>query len=130
MDAGAELLAEKRGLRLDRVVLLGRTFEEYRRYFLLKPEELIARDVLDMAGGVSSFCAEANACGIRVISFDPIYSLSAEGIAARSEPDLEAVYRAIGNVPIYRWSYYKTPERMREFRQCAYSILCPTTKPP
>ncbi len=60
MDAGAELLAEKRGLRLDRVVLLGRTFEEYRRYFLLKPEELIARDVLDMAGGVSSFCAEAN----------------------------------------------------------------------
>jgi hypothetical protein len=24
----------KRGLQLDRVVLLGRTFEEYRRYFL------------------------------------------------------------------------------------------------
>jgi len=65
-----------------------------------------------------------------VTSFDPIYPLSAEEIAARSEPDLEAVYRAIGNVPIYRWSYYKTPERMREFRQCAYSILCPTTKPP
>ena len=130
MDAGAELLAEKRGLRLDRVVLLGRTFEEYRRYFLLKPEELIARDVLDMAGGVSSFCAEANACGIRVISFDPIYSLSAEGIAARSEPDLEAVYRAIGNVPIYRWSYYKTPERMREFRQCAYSAFVSDYKIP
>ena len=50
MDAGAELLAEKRGLRLDRVVLLGRTFEEYRRYFLLKPEELIARDVLGCGG--------------------------------------------------------------------------------
>ena len=31
----------KRGLQLDRVVLLGRTFEEYRRYFLLKPQELI-----------------------------------------------------------------------------------------
>src|SRR5437773_3919247 len=76
MDAGAELLAEKRGLRLDRVVLLGRTFEEYRRYFLLKPEELIARDVLDMAGGVSSICVEVNGKQTRdFIRFD-IYVVS------------------------------------------------------
>jgi hypothetical protein len=40
-----DLIDTKRGLRLDRVVLLGRTFEEYRRYFLLKPEELIGKDV-------------------------------------------------------------------------------------
>jgi hypothetical protein len=105
MRSGTELLPAKRGLRLDRVVLLGRTFEEYRRYFLLKPQELIGKDVLDVAGRVSSFCAEANARGIRVTSFDPIYSLSAEEIAARSEPDLEAVYRAIGAVPTYRWGY-------------------------
>jgi hypothetical protein len=26
-------------------------------------------------------------------------------------------------VPTYRWSYYKTPERMREFRERAYSIF-------
>jgi hypothetical protein len=87
MRAGAELIPGKRGLRFDRIVLLGRTFEEYRRYFLLKPEELIGKDMLDVAGGVSSFCAEANACGIRVTSFDPIYSLPAQQIAERSEPD-------------------------------------------
>jgi hypothetical protein len=68
-----------------------------------------------VAGGVSSFCAEANARGIRVTSFDRIYSLPAEQIAERSEPDLESVYRTIGSVPTYRWSYYETPERMREF---------------
>jgi hypothetical protein len=49
--------------------------------------------------------------------------LSAQEIAARSEPDLEAVYHAIGTVPTYRWSYYKTPERMREFRERAYSTF-------
>jgi hypothetical protein len=76
-----------------------------------------------VAGGVSSFCAEANARGIRVTSFDPIYPLPAEQIAERSEPDLESVYRTIGSVPTYRWSYYKTPERMREFRERAYSIF-------
>jgi hypothetical protein len=128
MRAGAELIPGRRGLRLDRIVLLGRTFEEYRRYFLLKPEELIGKDVLDVAGGVSSFCAEANACGRRVTSFDPIYSLPAQQIAERSEPDLESVYRTIGSVPTYRWSYYKTPERMREFRERAHSIFSRITK--
>jgi hypothetical protein len=90
---------------------------------LLKPQELVGKDVLDVAGGVSSFCAEANARSIRVTSFDPIYSLLAEEIAARSEPDLEAIYRAIGTVPTYRWSYYKTPECMRELRERAYSTF-------
>src|SRR5437899_12704313 len=99
----------KRGLQLDRVVLLGRTFEEYCRYFLLKPDHLIGKRVLDVAGGVSSFCAEANKLGINVTSFDPIYCLSPEKIMERSEPDLEAVYRAIGSVPTYRWVITKIP---------------------
>ena len=34
------MISTRRGLQLDRVVLLGRTFEEYRRYFLLEPEAL------------------------------------------------------------------------------------------
>jgi hypothetical protein len=63
----------KRGLQLDRVVLLGRTFEEYRRYFLLDPDRLIGKRVLDVAGGVSSFCAEGSKLGIKVTAFDPIH---------------------------------------------------------
>jgi hypothetical protein len=113
----------KRGLQLDRVVLLGRTFDEYRRYFLLEPEELAGKTVLDVAGGVSSFCAEANARGIRVTSFDPIYSLTPEKIAERCEPDLESVFHSIGSVPTYCWTYYKNPERMRELRKRASSMF-------
>jgi len=116
-------MRSKRGLQLDRVVLLGRAFKEYRRYFLLEPDNLVGKSVLDVAGGVSSFCAEANMLGIKVTSFDPIYSLTPEKIMERSEPDLEAVYRAIGNVPTYRWSYYKNPERMRELRKRASTIF-------
>ena len=113
----------KRGLQLDRVVLLGRTFEEYRRYFLLEPDHLMGKRVLDVAGGVRSFCAEANNLGINVTSFDPIYCLSPEKIMERSEPDLEAVYRAIGSVPTYRWGYYKNPDYMRELRKRASTIF-------
>jgi hypothetical protein len=116
-------MQNKHGLELDRVVLLGRTFEEYRRYFLLEPGDLIGKRVLDVAGGVSSFCAEANQLGIKVTSFDSIYSLPPEKITERSEPDLESVYRAIGRVPTYRWGYYKNPECMRELRKRASTIF-------
>ena len=112
-----------RGLQLDRVVLLGRTFEEYRRYFLLEPEKLIGKTVLDVAGGVSSFCAEANDFGIKVTAFDPIYSLSREKIRERSDPDLESVYRTIGLVPTYRWGFYKNPDYMRTLRERASAIF-------
>jgi len=55
---------ETRGLQLDRVVcLLGRTFESIDGNFLLEPEKLIGKTVLDVAGGISSFCAEANNLG-------------------------------------------------------------------
>ena len=117
------LIRAKRGRQLDRVVLLGRTFEEYRRYFLLEPTALIGKRVLDVAGGVSSFCAEANDLGIRVTSFDPIYSLPAEKIMERSEPDLASVYREIGRVPTYRWDFYKNPEYMRALRERASTLF-------
>jgi len=113
----------KRGLQLDRVVLLGRTFEEYRCYFLLEPDSLVGKKILDVAGGVSSFCAEANALGINVTSFDPVYSLPPEKITERSEPDLESVYKAIGSVPTYRWDFYKNPGYMRELRKRASTIF-------
>ena len=85
-----------------RRVLLGRAFEEYRRYFLLEPGELIGKAVLDVAGGVNSFCAEGNNLRIEVTAFDPIYSLSPANIKKRSGTDLESVYRTIGLVPTYR----------------------------
>jgi ubiquinone/menaquinone biosynthesis C-methylase UbiE len=113
----------RRGLELDRVVLLGRTFEEYRRYFLLEPPELIGKRVLDVAGGVSSFCAEANNLGIKVAAFDPIYSMSRQKIRERSDPDLESVYRSIGLVPTYRWGFYKNPDYMRELRERASAVF-------
>jgi SAM-dependent methyltransferase len=116
-------MSTKRGLQLDRVVLLGRTFDEYRRYFLLQPHELIGKRILDVAGGVSSFCAEANNLGIKVTAFDPIYSLSLEKIRERSDPDLESVYQTIGLVPTYRWGFYKNPDYMRTLRERASNIF-------
>ena len=108
-----------KGLQLDHVVLLGRTFEEYRRYFLLEPDGLRGKCVLDVAGGVSSFTAEANDVGIRAISVDPIYSLAPEEIARRSGPDLDKVIAGVRGLPTYRWNAYRDPEHVRELRERA-----------
>jgi hypothetical protein len=99
--------------------LLGRTRISAR----LPTKELIGKTILDVAGGVSSFCAEANNLGIKATAFDPIYSLSPEKIRERSDPDLESVYRSIGLVPTYRWGFYKNPDCMRVLRECASVIF-------
>jgi hypothetical protein len=110
----------KQGLILDKVVLLGRTFEEYARYFALEPTELRGKSVLDVASGVSSFCAEANAQGIRTTAFDLIYHLPVEDIQARCEPDLDHVVNAVRGLKTYKWEFYQSPERLRTFRERAY----------
>ena len=114
-------MSEKRGLRLDRVVLLGRTFDEYAAFFGFRPEEWEGLKVLDVASGVSSFCAEAAGKGIDATGLDPIYEWQASEIEKRCEPDLEAVFNAIGGLPVYRWkTSYENPEQMKGLRRRAY----------
>lgn len=113
----------KQGLVLDKVVLLGRTLDEYRRYFALDLDSLRGKTVLDVASGVSSFCAEANQLGIRVTAFDAIYELDGEQIRQRCEPDLDHVTDAIRDLKTYRWGFYESPEKLRVLRERAYKTF-------
>src|SRR6266498_4173048 len=79
----------KQGLVLDKVVLLGRTFEEYVRCFALDRAALRGQAILDVASGVSSFCAEAHAQGLDSTAFDLIYEQSLEEIEALCGADVE-----------------------------------------
>jgi len=110
----------KQGLVLDKVVLLGRTFDEYLRSFALDPAELRTQSILDVASGVSSFCAEANERGLRTTAVDLIYDLPLAEIQARCEPDLDQVLKAIEGLNTYRWDFYKSPAELRRYRQRAY----------
>lgn len=113
----------KTSLELGKVVLLGRTLEEYFHYFALDEKELRGKKILDIASGVSSFCAEANQRGLNVTAFDPIYECQLEQIQARSEPDLDFVTKEIGRVKAYKWDFYKTPEGMRAYRERAWRLF-------
>jgi hypothetical protein len=110
----------KKGLQLDKVVLLGRTLDEYQRYFAFDARARLGQSVLDVASGVSSFAAEASALGLDVTALDPIYHLPPDAIEARCGPDLDAVTAAIWGLPVYRWDFYGDPQGMRKFREQAY----------
>ena len=110
----------KQGLILDKVVLLGRTLDEYRRYFALDLDQFRGKAILDVAAGVGSFCAEAHALGLDVTAFDPIYDWAPEEIERRCGPDLDHVVDAIRDLKVYRWEFYKTPENLRSLREAAY----------
>lgn len=105
---------------LDKVVLLGRTLDEYVRYFALDLEALRGRAVLDVAAGVGSFCAEAGAHGLDVTAFDRIYELPGAEIQQRCESDLDQVLANIGDLPTYKWEFYRSPENLRRLRERAY----------
>jgi SAM-dependent methyltransferase len=112
------------GLQLDRVVLLGRTREEYRRFFGLQagsPEE-IGR-VLDVAAGVSSFCAESVRLGADVTAVDPIYAMDPAVLRHRCERDLAEVVQSIAGLPVYRWDFYGDPAGMARYRERAYRMF-------
>jgi ubiquinone/menaquinone biosynthesis C-methylase UbiE len=110
----------KKGLVLDKVVLLGRTLDEYRRYFALDLDSIRGRAILDVAGGVGSFCAEARALGLDVTAFDLIYDWPWEEIQRRCGPDLDHVLNAINGLATYRWDFYKSSENLRRYRERAY----------
>ena len=113
----------KEGLVLDKVVLLGRTLDEYRRYFALDLESLRGKKVLDVASGVGSFCAEAQAAGLSVTAFDAIYELPADEIESHCIRDLDHILDAVRDLKTYRWDFYKSPENLRGFRERAYKTF-------
>lgn len=111
--------AARRGLVLDKIVLLGRTLDEYRRFFALDLEGLQGQAILDVASGVSSFCAEAHRLELDVTACDPIYDWPLAKIERHCTEDLGAVIQAFHGLDTYRWDFYQSPENMGRFRERA-----------
>lgn len=106
--------------------MLGRTFAEYFEYFSLHDLDLRAERVLDVASGVSSFCAEATREGFDVTCADPIYGLPASDIARRCRDDLEEVVSQLPSIMHkYSWVYYSDVDHLRSQREEAYQRFLP-----
>ena len=69
-------------MKLENVVPWGRNLNEYKKMFLLTPEDLLSK-ILGCADGPSSFNYELTLANGKVTSIDPIYEFSKEEIQQR-----------------------------------------------
>ncbi|MBI3584655.1 MAG: hypothetical protein HY096_12015 [Nitrospinae bacterium] len=110
-------------LELKDIVLIGRTFEEYYKMFVLDKINLKAEKILDVASGVSSFCSEANSKGYNVTASDKIYHFSAKEIEEKCITDLKMVMEKLPLVSdLYKWKFFKDIDALKENRERAYKL--------
>lgn len=108
-------------LDLKNIALIGRTFEEYYNMFALNNTLLKKEIILDVASGVSSFCAEANRQGFNVTASDRIYTSSPAEIEQKCRQDLEMIVKQLpGVADIYVWDFFKDIESLKTQREKAY----------
>ncbi|MFX1446025.1 MAG: hypothetical protein ACFFHV_21630 [Promethearchaeota archaeon] len=111
----------KERINLDKVALIGRTFEEYEKIFRLSDFKSNNIKILDVGSGVSSFCAEASRKGMNVTAIDPIYVYSPDVLENKCLSDLFLVINELKGVEhLYIWDIFKNKEDLRRQREKAF----------
>lgn len=106
-------------MELKDIVPWGRSFDEYRRMFLLSDSDLSGR-ILGCGDGPASFNAEAKSRGHDVISCDPIYAYTVEQIRQRVEESYESVVSQVRRNPEwYVWDVVRDPDDLGRRRLAA-----------
>jgi hypothetical protein len=107
-------------LDLERIVFIGRTFEEYLDMFMLSKEELVGKKILDCPAGACSFTAIGNKLGFDVTACDIAYFHLDEDLKNKGLQDIEHamehMQKAKGN---YIWDYFVDIEALKKHRLSA-----------
>lgn len=99
------------------VAMTCRGFEEYQAMFALREDELIRGAILDVAGGGSSFTAEARARGMEAFAVDPRYEGDVMRWIDQARGEIDVSTAKIDALKEkFDWSYYGSVDRHREGR--------------
>jgi hypothetical protein len=113
----------KAKLDLERIVFIGRTFDEYLRMFDLRPEELAGRRILDCPSGACSFTAVANRLGARVVAADIAYNYPVGELLDKGLKDIEHALRELDKVrDNYVWNDFASIDNLEQTRFEALAV--------
>ncbi|MGG4340503.1 SAM-dependent methyltransferase [Paenibacillus lautus] len=116
----AEQSQGKTKQELDRVVFIGRTFEEYTYMFDLEMSELTGKSILDCPSGACSFTAYGSKHGLDITASDIAYDHKPDDLEAKGLQDIghamETMEQAKSN---YVWDYYGDVQGLRRHREQA-----------
>lgn len=106
------------------VAVTCRSFDEYMKMFNLSEDVLKQGPILDIAGGASSFTAEACRSGYTACAVDPMYGIEPELLQHRGlreiESSTEKLRAAQGQ---YDWSYYGSIDLHRLNRERSLQLF-------
>ncbi|GAF64641.1 hypothetical protein BTS2_1534 [Bacillus sp. TS-2] len=106
-----------RKLNLDRIVFIGRTYEEYLKIFSLSIDDLKGKRVLDCPAGACSFTAIAKQLGLNATAGDIAYSFLAEELETKGLNDINHVTEHMKKITRqYKWDYFKDLEELKQHR--------------
>ena len=112
-------------LDLERIIFIGRTFEEYMDMFLFSIEELKGKKILDCPAGACSFTAVGSRLGLDVMACDIAYYHSSGELEKKGFQDIEHAMEQIGKAKSnYIWNYFKDiadlkRHRLNALKDCA-----------
>ncbi|MEE3953467.1 class I SAM-dependent methyltransferase [Peribacillus frigoritolerans] len=107
-------------LDLERIIFIGRTFEEYLDMFSLSVEELKGKKIMDCPAGACSFTAVGNKSGLDVTACDIAYYHSGEDLKNKGLQDIEHAMEHMRKAKSnYIWDYFKDIDTLRNNRLSA-----------
>ncbi|PFN76436.1 SAM-dependent methyltransferase [Bacillus sp. AFS076308] len=107
-------------LELERIVFIGRTFEEYIDMFSLSNEELKGKKILDCPAGACSFTAVGSKNGLNVTACDIAYYYSVDDLKNKGLQDIEhAMEQMEKSKRNYNWNYFKDVKDLMKHRLSA-----------
>ncbi|MFG6149240.1 SAM-dependent methyltransferase [Halobacillus sp. B23F22_1] len=107
-------------LNLEKIIFIGRTYEEYLDMFSLKEESLIGKKILDCPSGACSFTAVGRSKGIDITAADMAYDHAGEVLEEKGRQDLQHAMEHMEEAKSnYIWSYFQNMEELKKYRQSA-----------
>lgn len=104
---------------LNRIVFIGRVWDDYMRMFNLTKEELAERRILDCPAGACSFTAVSNQLGMNVMACDIAYYHSVNELEQKGLQDIETTMFNMEKAEIrknFLWEYFKSVDDLKLIR--------------
>jgi len=109
---------------IDKIVFVGRNYDEYMKMFELHLSYLKNKRILDCAAGASSFTTELFKKGYDAIATDVLYDVDPYALEKKCENELSKVMQALSGVEdMYVWDYFKNPDELRKHRMTTYQAF-------
>lgn len=104
-------------LDIDRIIFIGRTFDEYIDMFNLQNENLKDKKLLDCPAGACSFTALGRNNGLDVKACDIAYTFETNDLYNKGQQDVaHAIEKMELSKSNYNWNYFKNTSELKTHR--------------